>query len=101
MEWNAGLVGQRTPNPTMEANEAAMIPAFCIVSSLRSFGPVSSTSSFLVLGAASSIGGFGFGQSISPFSVMIAPLATSSVKFVVVAPSLHKIYCMNLEMLFA
>ena len=101
MEWKAGLVGHKIPNPTIDVKEAAKIPAFLICSSLKSFGPVSSTTSFLAFGAASSIGGFGLGQSISPFSVIIAPLATSSSKFVVVAPSLHKIYCMNLEILFA
>jgi len=102
MEWKAGLVGQRTPNPTMDERVAAIAADVLIVDGYKSTGPASAASSFLAFGVASSIGGFGFGQSNSPLSVTTAPLATSSSKLVVVAPSLvHKIYCMNLEMLLA
>lgn len=101
MEWKAGLVGQRTPNPTIEERVAAIVVAVLIVDGYRSTGPASFASSFFAFGVASSIGGFGFGQSNSPLSVTTAPLETSSSKLVVVAPSLTKIYCMNLEILLA
>jgi hypothetical protein len=32
IEWKAGLVGQRTPKPTIEVRVAAMTPALCIYS---------------------------------------------------------------------
>jgi hypothetical protein len=95
------LVGHKTPNPTIDDKAAVITPAVYKVDGYRSGGPSSAAASFLALGAASSMGGFGFGQSISPLSVTMAPRATSSPKLVVVAPSLTKIYCMNFEILFA